>query len=244
VTEDGVVDFSTVTEEGEGEGDASEEDDTPAVEQKDEKNDDDADVNDEEENPEVEYMLESKLRKLYEASHEFGKDQLRIVLQTEPVHCELVSLLFVPYITRQAIHDAPSLRHSFRNMVREVEKRSIDENGQKTGFVHLVKEALKIFEEFVNSRAQYDRNDGSVTLESTVIAQVLIECDEVFSVTDVATGMLLQGNGEMQRVYHLVRLEVVVKERLTQGGGKTTFEVESWQIVDWDDLEDGNIWFI
>ena len=90
---------------------------------------------------------------------------------------------------------------------------------------------------------QFRPEDGYAVLESTVIAQVLVTCDEVFSVTDVATGMLLQGNGTKQTVQHLVRLEVVVETRIPVEG-KSTNHVGSWQITDWDDLLGGNLWFV
>ena len=234
MSEDGTIDFSTVTEKT----DENETIDTVETEAENNEKDDET-------SPEIDYMMEKKLRKLYEASHDFGKDQMKIVLQTEPVHCELVSLLFIPYITRQAVNDAPSLKHSFRNMFRQVEKKRLDsETGQPINFVQLVREAFRIFEEYANSRAHFNPDEGYAEMESTVIAQVLITCDEVFSVTDVATGMIMQGNGKQQRVFHLVRLEVPVKEHISQDGGKPLFEIGSWQIVDWDDLEDGNIWFI
>jgi len=237
VRDDGVIDFSTVTQESDS--DANEEVVAPSDEQAEEEKND----NDEDNTPQVEYMMEEKLRKLYEASHEFGKDQMSIRLETTPVQCELVSLLFIPYLTRQAVHDSPSLRHSYSNMFRALEKKRVGtETGQPMNMVQLIQEAFGIFEEFVRSRAQ--SGDDSIIMESTVIAQVLITCDEVFSVTDVATGMIMQGHGEIQRVYHLVRLEVVVKETIPRSGGKPTFQVESWQIVDWDDLEGGNIWFV
>jgi hypothetical protein len=234
VSEDGTIDFSTVTEKS----DENETIDTVETEAENNEKDDET-------SPDIDYMMEKKLRKLYEASHEFGKDQMKIVLQTEPVHCELVSLLFIPYITRQAVNDAPSLKHSFRNMFRQVEKKRLDsETGQPINFVQLVREAFRIFEEYANSRAHFNPDEGYAEMESTVIAQVLITCDEVFSVTDVETGMIMQGNGKQQRVFHLVRLEVPVKEHISQDEGKPLFEIGSWQIVDWDDLEDGNIWFI
>jgi hypothetical protein len=81
-------------------------------------------------------------------------------------------------------------------------------------------------------------------LESTVIAQVLVTCDEKFSVTGVATGTLIQGNSDTQTVTHLVRLEVVVQQKFTRGEGNGTTEVGSWQIVDWDDLLGGNLWYV
>ena len=148
VSDDGTIDFSTVTETTEA-NDNETIDAAAETEEAENEKDDDA-------SPEVDYMLEPKLRKLYEAAHEFGKDQMKIVLQTEPVHCELVSLLFVPYITRQAVRDAPSLKHSFRNMFREVEKKRIDsETGQPINFVQLVREAFRTFEDYANSRAQF-----------------------------------------------------------------------------------------
>lgn len=244
VSDDGSIEFDKVTDAEDGEA-ADADGDSGSATADTEDDPKETESEDDDVVPEYEYMMEEKLRKLYEASHEFGKDSMRIILQTEPVHCELVSLLFIPYITRQAVHDAPSLKHSFKNMFREVEKKRINpETGEPINFVQLVREAFKTFEVYVNSRAQFNRDDGYASMESTVIAQVLITCDEVFSVTDVATGMIMQGNGKKQRVSHLVRLEVPIKERIPPDGGKPLFEVGSWQIVDWDDLEDGNIWFI
>ena len=251
VSDDGAIEFSTVTEEESSDEVATpkEEDDTKAEEtddtsiDKQQKNDIDNDDNDEDTTPEVEYMMEEKLRKLYEASHEFGKDQMRIKLQTVPRHCELVSLLFIPYLTRNAVKEAPSLKHVFRNMFREFEK-IIHEKGELINITQLTREGFGIGVEYANSRMQYNKVDDFFVLESTVIAQVLVTCDEVFSVTDAATGMLIQGDGEKQRVYHLVRLEVAVKQKIPTGGGKATNEVGSWQIVDWDDLVGGNLWFV
>ncbi len=200
MSEDGTIDFSTVTEQS----DENETIDTVETEAENNEKDDET-------SPDIDYMMEKKLRKLYEASHEFGKD----------------------------------LKHSFRNMFRQVEKKRLDsETGQPINFVQLVREAFRIFEEYANSRAHFNPDEGYAEMESTVIAQVLITCDEVFSVTDVETGMIMQGNGKQQRVFHLVRLEVPVKEHISQDEGKPLFEIGSWQIVDWDDLEDGNIWFI
>eukprot|EP00984_Skeletonema_dohrnii_P028354 scaffold18322_cov96-Skeletonema_dohrnii-CCMP3373.AAC.6 len=74
----------------------------------------------------------------------------------------------------------------------------------------------------------------------TIIAQVSIHCREVFCVKDVATGEILQGYDDQnpRDVTHLVRFEIVVEDEL-----EPELKVGRWQITDWDDLLDGNVWF-
>jgi hypothetical protein len=185
--------------------------------------------------PELEFMMEEKLRKLYKASHEFGKDQMQIVLQTEPIACELVSLMTIPFLTREAVKKD----HTLQNLYREVHYGSDSS---------IFEELLRHNQKLVQVGRTRVQTQGNVSiLESTVIAQVLVTCDEKFSVTDVATGRLVQGNGAAHTVTHLVRLEVVVQHKLVYfplGGSESTTEVGSWQIVDWDDLLGGNPWFV
>jgi hypothetical protein len=192
--------------------------------------------------PELEFMMEEKLRKLYKASHEFGRDQMQIVLQTEPIDCELVSLMTIPFLTREAVKKDHSLLHSYRKVYRALTEGKVDGfDSESTSYFELLKASYQQMIEFGRTRVQVQDDVG--ILESTVIAQVLVTCDEKFSVTDVATGTLVQGNGATQTVTHLVRLEVVVQQKF-QLGGKGMTEVGSWQIVDWDDLLGGNLWFV
>jgi hypothetical protein len=93
-------------------------------------------------------------------------------------------------------------------------------------------------------RDQAELLDEHMSLESTIVAQVLIECDEIFSVTDLTTGKIIQGDGELRRVPHVVRLEVVVDTQKKYGERGSHNELGSWQITDWDDLLDGNIWYL
>jgi hypothetical protein len=65
---------------------------------------------------------------------------------------------------------------------------------------------------------------------STIFVDVSIEFLERFQVRDKATGELVQGSEHDQSVLHLVRFEM-------ESGDKA-----SWNIVDWDDLLQGNIW--
>lgn len=223
-----MIDFSTVTTEEDkmeiGEGNNSTQDDSQ-----------------EDDIPEVEYMMEEKLRKLYEASHKFGRDQMRIVLQTKPKDCELVSLMTIPFLTRESVKKDHSLRHTYQKVYRALTQGRID-NAESMSLLEFGRAGYDKVRDFALSRVQIQDDYG--ILESTVIAQVLVTCDEKFAVTDVATGSLIQGNGDTQTVTHLVRLEVVVQQKMKLGGGEETSEVGSWQIVDWDDLLGGNLWFV
>ena len=84
--------------------------------------------------------------------------------------------------------------------------------------------------------------DGQGMLESTIIAQVAIHCREAFSVIDTGLGEVVQGDpdGKPIDVTHLVRFEMVVQASV-QGGPST---LGKWQITDWDDLLDGNVWYM
>ena len=199
--------------------------------------------NSQEDTPEVEYMMEEKLRKLYEASHKFGRDQMRIVLQTKPIDCQLVSLMTIPLLTREAVKKDHSLRNTYHKVYHALTQGRID-NSEPMSFFEFGRAGYDEVVEFTLSRVQIQGDWG--ILESTVIAQVLVTCDEKFAVTDVATGTLIQGNGDTQTVTHLVRLEVVVQQKLSfkPERDKDTIEVGSWQIVDWDDLLGGNLWFV
>lgn len=88
--------------------------------------------------------------------------------------------------------------------------------------------------------------DDYATFEHTVIMQVLVECDEVFSVTDLNNGKILQGHGDgkIRSIPHVVRLEAVLEVRKDNEGSQEEWVLGKWQITDWDDLLEGNIWFV
>jgi hypothetical protein len=83
------------------------------------------------------------------------------------------------------------------------------------------------------------------TVQSTVIAHIQVECDEVFSVIDLETQQVLQGYADhtIRRVQHIVRLEQV-SEWIMHSNGGLSVQSGSWQITDWDDLLDGNIFYL
>jgi hypothetical protein len=83
------------------------------------------------------------------------------------------------------------------------------------------------------------RRRGDKKMQMTIVAQVAVQCDEVFLVKDLESDTVLQGdaNGEMTDVTHLVRFEIVVD--IDSQTGKS--EIGRWKITDWDDLLDGNV---
>jgi hypothetical protein len=85
------------------------------------------------------------------------------------------------------------------------------------------------------------RRRGDKKMQMTIVAQVAVQCDEIFLVKDLESDTVLQGDasGEMTDVTHLVRFEIVVD--IDSQTGKS--EIGRWKITDWDDLLDGNVFW-
>ena len=79
-------------------------------------------------------------------------------------------------------------------------------------------------------------------VESTVIAQVLVWCEETFYVKDATSGEVLQGvelNGT-RKIPHLIRMETTVRTTKSDAGSFRN-EQGNWIITDIDDIADGNL---
>jgi hypothetical protein len=71
----------------------------------------------------------------------------------------------------------------------------------------------------------------------TVIADVSIDCIEMFHVKDKKTGEIsIIGSTKPEKVTHLVRFEV----EMSLGDKRW---LGSWKIVDWNDALEGNVWY-
>ena len=172
----------------------------------------------------VDQMVEGKLLSLFESAREHGKDQIQVRLQTQPTGAHMVNLFVFPFLSRDLLKRDPSIKDKYLQLLELM--------------VVAPREALPVYHDFVEEF----RQRGST--ESTVIAQVLVSCDEIFWVKDTKTGRTIQGHedGLVRKVWHLVRMEKVVETtpanglilpfRHTQG---------NWQITDIDDLLDGNL---
>jgi hypothetical protein len=179
----------------------------------------------------VESMVHPDLLNLYESAREHGKESLRVRLEVRPCKDEdpqLVSLFTFPFLSRENI----KIYHGRKKKYLQFLDMMAIQGGVSS-------EAMAIIHEFMD---EFYRDK---MVESTVVCQVLIPCDEIFCVKDTETGGLMQGHADekFRRVVHLVRFEQVVKTHWTESSGFLPFRLEpgNWQVTDIDDLLDGNL---
>ena len=189
-------------------------------------------------NSQTRNMLDSHLISLYKTAHECMKHKLHIHLQSTPKSAQIMSLLTIPFLTKDEVINKPALKHSFRDIWKGLQQEQL-EKGSQLNYLEIGNYTAYQLDEMAN-RQMIRRGDGK--MQVTVIAQVAIKCDEIFKVVDIESGQTIQGDplGQMKEVYHLVRFEMVVDLDARTG----TTQLGSWQITDWDDLLDGNVWFL
>jgi len=145
--------------------------------------------------PDADAMLVRPLVELYRGAHEGGgRQQLQIRLEMEPRRALLRNLFCIPFLTRTTAETNPS---QLKRMMTIMKAIRTDFQGGTTQLFDYMQEQID---------AKGDR------LETTVDAEVLVECDEIFQVLDKETGALLQGSadGNVRRVMHVVRFENTV----------------------------------
>lgn len=173
-------------------------------------------------------------------------DAIEVRLHMKPYQSKLVSLYAIPYMSRKLAEDDPHYLTFYRNMLS---KPSMDRAPD-----------LSLL------RQEYLDDQGK--MESTVIAQVLVWCHEVFFVRHLPSGKILQGqeimyqngatgataygNGESesgnsssgtqirQQIPHLVRMEKTVLTVKDPLTGAFVNQQGNWIITDIDDLLGGN----
>ena len=165
-------------------------------------------------------MMETKLQNLFASAHS-GKEQIEVHLKTKPTGAHLHSLHSLPALSRSIAAKHPSL-------IRDIEKARLTGDPQLSG------------NKYIDAVAAEMGEDHRGTIETTMFAEVLVYCDEVFCVRDLQTGAVVQGNedGKARQVIHGVRMERVRTSTL----GKGT-QLSNWMITDIDDLLDGNRWY-
>jgi hypothetical protein len=172
----------------------------------------------------LDFMVESNLRSLFESAHQHGKEQIQVKLECKPTGGQIVNLFVFPFLSRNILERQPSIKEKYLEMLEFM--------------VTSPKDALPVYHEFVQD---FQTRGWS---EHTVIAQLLVPCDEIFWVKDLATGTVIQGVEEAtpRQVLHLVRLEMVVRTKPADG---LIFPFRhsqgNWQITDVDDLLGGNL---
>lgn len=193
----------------------------------------------EETNALVEAMLEEDLLAVYQ---NLDPTKIQIKFKMQPISCQFESALVVPMFTRQHVKQNPSLKGAYQ----KIEAEFVD-----SGSVQKVREMAE----------KLHKQAGS-TGERALIAEVSIDCMESLEVYDAESGALIQegsfpvtdsdsssvgddgekkGDGDeqqMQSVQHVVRMEMVTSRAAEPG----TRHMGSWQIIDWDDFLEGNVW--
>ena len=173
------------------------------------------------------YMLEYNLRKLYQSAKEHSlPSDINIVLRTEPVSAEIQSMFPIFGLSRALVQDHPNLRHSYRNLAKRIERKQKEkrmEGKQKLNFLEIATIITNGLDELMETSAKLS-DDGKGLI--TVIAQVSVNCREVFCVKDIITGEILQGydDSNPRDVTHLVRFEMVVRDSVE-------LEIGRWQIT-------------
>ncbi|KAG7337062.1 hypothetical protein IV203_008194 [Nitzschia inconspicua] len=180
----------------------------------------------------VERMVHPDLLQLYHTAREFGTESLRVRLEMKSTNEPpvLVNLFAFPFLSRS--------NHKKRKKKYNLLLDSIAESGGISSG-GLSPDAMETVHGFMEEFSQTGK------MESTVLCQVLIPCDEIFCVKDAETGRLIQGHADekFRRVVHLVRFEQTVTAHWTNKGGIFPFRIEpgEWQITDIDDLLEGNL---
>lgn len=194
-------------------------------------------------------MLERNLRRLYlGARTHSSSSKVNIVLRTAPHSARLVSMFPVFGLSRALVENHPNLRHTCRNVKREFERKSkkaMLSGKSRLGPIEIGSFLTESLNEILERSAKLS-GDGCASI--TIVAQVSIDCKEIFCVRDVDTDEILQGvgDGRPRDVTHLVRFEMVVRERLVPEDEEDEaweMEIGRWQITDWDDVLDGNVFF-
>lgn len=165
-------------------------------------------------------MFEPKVMDLFQSAKKNITKETEICLKLVPYSAELVSLYAIPYLSRRNTQSDQALLEFYRTMMK---KPSMDRTNDL-------------------NKLRKDKLETGI-MESTVIAQVLIWCNEVFYVKDVETGKVIQGsddNDVIRNIPHLVRMESTIKTTKKSDGSFQNIQ-ENWIITDIDDMLDGNL---
>eukprot|EP00934_Nitzschia_sp_Nitz4_P005467 Nitzschia sp. Nitz4//scaffold183_size43938//3886//6747//NITZ4_007264-RA/size43938-processed-gene-0.12-mRNA-1//-1//CDS//3329539596//5457//frame0 len=170
----------------------------------------------------LENIMDKKLLDLYQSARNklSAEKGTEMCLLTVPYSAELVSLYSIPYMSRAKASSDKALHTFYKNMIDKP-------SGERSPFLN---------------RLRHEQLETG-QMESTVIAQVLVWCNETFYVKDPQTGDVLQGTADHEtsrNVPHLVRFEMTVHTKHDTAGSLQNIH-QNWIITDIDDMLEGNI---
>jgi len=199
-------------------------------------------------------MIQQNLRQIYQSAKEHSHpSKVNIVLRTTPQSAQIESMFPVFGLSRSMVEDHPHLRHTYRNLLKRLQgkhKEAVLAGKNRLNPFEVGSFIMEGLEEVMERSATLSEDGNHASI--TIIAQVSINCKEIFCVRDVESGEIIQGysDGQPRDVTHLVRFEMVVREKLADvdslddlEDGDWELELGRWQITDWDDMCNGNVFF-
>jgi hypothetical protein len=159
----------------------------------------------------VQGTLEENLRSKYSV---IDRSVYDVALKVQPLNYRLEHAYFIPIITRETCRRDPKLKALYEDLDKASPTNGDDIRSQILALVE---------------------RSGTTRHTITIVADVSVECQERFVITDKATGTIVAGQDQEHVVVHLVRFEMLVTKLRTFG---------KWIISDWDDMLDGNVWHL
>jgi hypothetical protein len=186
----------------------------------------------------VDRLFEGDFLKLFKSFHQhshlkslepsLAKEQkpLEIVLRMKPVEAEMHRIFCFPFLSREAVQEDPSRKAEYISLAHHFRK------GKKGSVRALAKHFWALTDRMLQERGK---------LQTTVMADVMVECIETFHVKDITTNEILQGDGVERTVRHLLRMEMDLT--LVQENDQDYWHKGGWRIADIDDqLMDRGLW--
>mmetsp|Transcript_31006 Transcript_31006/g.47285 ORF Transcript_31006/g.47285 Transcript_31006/m.47285 type:complete len:313 (-) Transcript_31006:278-1216(-) len=165
----------------------------------------------------IEETLEERLRSKY--SNILDPDVHDFKFKCRPADYVLEYAYVIPILTREIVARDPSLLEMYRDLDQSILSKSVSPDD-------IQEQVQKLMARVKNGEATF-----------TLIVDMSVKCLESFCISNRETGDIIQGSGDEQEVYHLVRFENIAQKNKEPSLG-------NWIISDWDDLLQGNVWHL
>lgn len=147
---------------------------------------------------------------------------LHLTLKSKPVSSRLHRLYSFPFLSRDAVKEEPSRKNKYLNVIVDSQMQGPVETGRKL---------FAFADQLIAERG---------LMQTTVIAEVVVVCEETFYVKDLTNSEIIQGNTKEQTVPHVIRMEMDVLVDVVNE--EEEWLQSNWRIADVDDLVGGRWW--
>ena len=167
--------------------------------------------------------LFEKFKDIHTKLHSGNHHPLEITLKMKPIDSELWRLFCFPFLSRKSVEEDPGRKKEYYDLF-EISRTY----GARAFFQHFWGFADKVLEE-------------RGTMETTIVADVLVDTIEVFQVRDLTENKIIQGDGKERTVRHAVRMELDVGMVVDENDEHYYYQ-KNWRISDFDDLFGNHSW--